>query len=247
MYSDLSWCLPPKKLTLADEEVHVWCASLNLEASRVNGLEQSLSVDERARAERFYFQKDNEHFIVARGLLRTILGRYLNMEPSQVRFSYGFYGKPFLAGEGGDAFRFNLSHSYGFALYAISRGGELGIDFEYVRPESVDERLAERFSPREIAALRQLPANARQEAFFACWTRKEAYLKARGEGLTLPLDKFDVSLVPGEPAALLYANGDPQEATRWSLQDLRPMPGYMGALAVKGYHRLTKCWQWSEQ
>ncbi len=246
MYPDFSWCLPPKKLTLADDEVHVWCAALNLKASRVHRLEQILSADERTRAERFYFQKDHEHFIVARGLLRAILGRYLDIEPSQVRFSYSSYGKPFLAGEGGDAFRFNLSHSNGLALYAISHRRELGIDLEYIRPKLVDERIAERFSPREVAALRELPANTRQEAFFACWTRKEAYLKARGEGLTFPLDKFDVSLVLGEPAALLYTNGNPQEAARWSLQELRPRPGYMGALAVEGHHWLIKCWQWSE-
>lgn len=244
-----SWDPSPDTVRLGSDEVHVWCAALDLEASSVRNLQRTLSADERARAERFYFCKDRERFIVARGLLRVILGCYLDMEPGQLRFCYRPHGKPTLAkGSGMGELRFNLSHSHGFALYAIARGREVGVDLERLRPHLEDEQIAERFfSPREIAALRALPPNMRLEAFFNCWTRKEAFIKARGEGLTLPLDQFDVSLAPGEPAAFLSINGDRQEASRWLLQGLAPGPSYVAALAVEGHDLRIKCWQWPEQ
>jgi 4'-phosphopantetheinyl transferase len=243
-----SWHPPPEILRLKSDEVHVWYVALDLTVSRVQSLWHFLSADEQKRAERFRFQKDQNRYIVARGLLRTILGRYLTRAPSQLQFCYTSYGKPALVGESGKyALRFNVSHSLDLALYAITRGRELGVDLERLRPDLIDQRIAERFfSPREVATLRTLPANMRQEAFFACWTRKEAYLKARGEGLTLRLDQFDVSLVPGEPAALLGTNGDPQEALRWSLQELFPRSGYVAALAVEGHDWRLTCWQWPE-
>jgi len=247
--ADTSWSSPSKNLILGDDEVHVWRAALNIKESRVQSLRRTLTADERARAERFHFQKDREHFIVARGLLRAILGRYLDVEPSQLRFSYSPYGKPSLAGEfNADALCFNLSHADGLALYAVTRGRQLGIDIERVRAELADEQVAERFfSPREVAVLRALSGNMQPLAFFNCWTRKEAYIKARGEGLSLPLDQFDVSLTPGVTAALLRTNGDPQEASRWRIQELAPGAGYVSALAVKGHHWRLKCWQWSKE
>ncbi len=244
-----SWGPPPDTVKLGSDEVHVWRAALDLGASGLQNLEHALSADERARAERFCFWKDRERFIVARGLLRVILGSYLEMEPGQLRFCYGPHGKPTLAeGSGVDAFCFNLSHSQAVALYAITRHREVGVDLERLRPDLEGEQTAERlFSPREIAVLRALPPNLRLEAFFTCWTRKEAYIKARGGGLTLPLDRFDVSLAPGEPAALLSINGDRQEASRWLLQSLAPAPGYLAALAVEGHDLRIKCWQWIQE
>ena len=243
-----SWSPPPQTPRLESDEIHVWRAALDLTASRVQSLWHVLSADEQKRAERFYFQKDRSRYIVARGLLRTILGRYLNRAPNQLQFCYTSYGKPALVGESGKhVLRFNVSHSLDLALYAITCGRELGVDLERVRPDLVDQQLAERFfSPREVATLRTLPVNVRQEAFFACWTRKEAYLKVRGEGVMLGLDQFDVSLVPGEPAALLGTNGDPQEALRWSLQELVLRSGYVAALAVEGHDWRLTCWQWPE-
>jgi 4'-phosphopantetheinyl transferase len=201
------------------------------------------------RAERFYLQKDREHFIVARGLLRAILSRYLDMKPSQLRFCYNCHGKPFLATTSGrDTLSFNLSHSHGLALCAVTRGRKIGIDLERVRTDFACEQIAERFfSPRENAALHALPSSMRHEAFFTCWTRKEAYIKAKGEGLLLLLDQFDVSLAPGEPATLLNSRWDSQEASRWSLQELILSPGYTAALAVEGHGWRLTCWQWPEQ
>jgi 4'-phosphopantetheinyl transferase len=242
----MAWDLPPLTLILGPDEVHVWRAALDQTASCVRSLWQTLAMDERARAERFRFQKDREHFIVARGLLRALLGRYLAMEPSQLRFSYSLHGKPALAWDsGGDGLRFNVSHSHRLALFAISYGRELGIDVERIRAGVASEQTAERFfSPSEVAVLCSLPSHLRTTAFFHCWTRKEAYIKARGEGLSLHLDQFAVSLAPGEPPALLSTQQGPHEAWRWSLQELNPGPGYVAALAVEGHHWKLRCWQW---
>lgn len=240
------WCLPTlETLVLESDEVHVWRSYLDLAASQIQALYQTLSADERSRAERFYFQQDQHRFIAARGILRAILGRYLRVESNQLRFGYGLYGKPALTGEcGGEDLRFNLSHSDGLALYAVTRGREVGVDLERIRADFVDEQVAKRFfSPEEVSALQALPAHLQKEAFFNCWTRKEAYIKARGEGLSFPLDKFEVSLSPGAPAALVSTLSDPQEATRWSLHHLFPGPGYVGALAVEGQSWQLKCWQ----
>jgi 4'-phosphopantetheinyl transferase len=201
-----------------------------------------LSPDERARAERFHFARDRDHFIAGRGLLRVILARYLETEPGTLRFEYGRHGKPRLASTAGDGIRFNVAHSRGLALYAVAVGRELGVDIERIEPR-LEQGIAERFfSPGEIATLRSLPPPVQREAFFACWTRKEAYVKARGEGLTLGLDQFEVSMCPGEPAALLHTASDPDEARRWSLQELAPGPGYAAALAVEGGDWMLQRW-----
>ena len=241
-----SWSPPPDGLTLGDNEVHVWRASLELPSSQVQRLQNNLSEEELERAERFHFQQHRGHFIVARGLLRTVLGGYLKTEPRRLRFRYGPKGKPELAGDASSrALRFNVSHSHGLALYAVSNDRQIGVDVEYIRPDLAGEKIAERFfCSREAATLRELPADVQQEAFYTCWTRKEAYLKAIGEGITLRLDQFEVSLTPGEPAVLLSINGDPKEASYWSLRELEPGPGYVGALAVKGHGWDLRCWRW---
>jgi 4'-phosphopantetheinyl transferase len=242
------WRPPPKALVLGREEVHVWRADLDRTPEQVQSFLQTLATDERARAERFYFERDREHFIVARGVLRDILGRYSNREPASLSFHYGAHGKPALAGEAeGDTIRFNVSHSGGVALYAVTRGREVGVDLERMRFGVAVAEIAERFfSRREVAVLMSLPDEARHQAFFRCWTRKEAYIKARGEGLSLPLDQFDVSLAPGEPPELLRTQRDPSEASRWSIRELTPAPNYVAALAVEAHGLSLACWQWPD-
>jgi len=240
------WHPPPEEVLLPRDEVHVWRVALDLEPARVRDLMPILSPDECARAERFYSQKDGRHFTVGRAVLRAILGLYLRMKPEHVPFRYSAHGKPEVASAcSRGALRFNLSHSHNLALCAVARERPVGVDIEHIRDDPDRDRVAERFfSPHETAALRALPANARREAFFACWTRKEAYVKARGEGLSLRLDQFSVSVGPLEPAGLLSASGDPAEAARWSLTSLAPGPGYLAALAVEGHGWRLKCWQW---
>jgi 4'-phosphopantetheinyl transferase len=140
-----------------------------------------------------------------------------------------------------------VSHSQELGLYAITRNRRIGVDLEYIRTDFACEQVAERFfSSREKTTLCTFPTKMKHEAFFTCWTRKEAYIKARGEGLSLPLNQFDVSMTPGEPALLENTRGDPQEASRWSLQELRPRTGYMAALAVEGHDWRLRCWNWQE-
>jgi len=233
---------------LGCDEVHVWRANLDKAPSQIQGFFHNLAADERARAERFYFERDREHFIGARGVLRAILGCYLNRMPECLSFRYGSHGKPALAGESdGGTIRFSVSHSHGVALYAVTRGREVGIDLERIRFDVAVAEIAERFfSRREAAMLRTLPSEVQRQAFFRCWTRKEAYIKARGEGLSLALDQFDVSLAPGEPEATLGTRRDPSEASRWSLQELIPAPGYVAALAAEGQGWRLTCWQWPD-
>jgi len=239
------WRSAPETLSLSSNEVHIWRAALDVPESDVRRLGNTLAEDEHRRAERFIFQGDRTHFVVARGLLRVLLGRYLEQDPQRLRFVYGSHGKPELACDvRKTGLRFNVSHSDEIVLYALARHREIGVDVERIRPEVALETLAEHFfSPREVAALRALPEALQVTAFFACWTRKEAYIKARGEGLSLPLDQFAVSLVPGEPTALLYTAWDPQEAARWALHDLAPAPGYRAAVAVAGHDWQLACWE----
>lgn len=240
------WSTPPAHLRLGKNQVHVWRAALDQAAPILQTLSRVLSPDESERAAKFFFQRDRDHFLVARGVLRTILSRYLKVAPDQLRFDYDEYGKPALAEiQGGPSLRFNLSHSHGLALYAFTLEREIGIDTERVREDFDFEPIAEQFfSPREVEMLRALPLNMRREGFFNCWTRKEAYIKAVGQGLSLPLDQFVVSLAPGEPAALLSVADHAQDAFRWSIKDLRLEPGYVAAVAVEGRDWQLACWQW---
>ncbi len=233
---------------LTTDDVHVWRIALELGDPILMRLRDTLADDERQRADRFHFEKDRRHFTAARGAMRLLLAGYLSRCPNDVRFAYGNYGKPRLMdADNASDLRFNLSHSHGLALLAVTRGRDIGVDIERLRDMERDgEALAERFfSPREAARLRSLPPELRREAFFHCWTRKEAYIKAQGKGLSLPLDQFDVSLHPHEPAALLATQHDPQEVQRWSLQSLFPGEEYIGALAVQGHSWRLWCGEWS--
>jgi 4'-phosphopantetheinyl transferase len=236
---------PPRGLLNLDRgTVHVWYAELDQFAGQQGQLLDVLSADERGRAERFHFAKDRAHFIAARGLLRRILSRYLDLPPHQLSFSYSPYGKPALSCENDcHALLFNVSHSHGIALYAITRGREVGVDIEYVRHDMVGESIAERFfSAQEVARLRALPAEAQPLAFFKCWTRKEAFIKAIGEGLSFPLDQFEVSLDAKEPSAIVSVRDDPRETSRWSLRALPVRKGYVAALVVEGHEWRLECW-----
>jgi 4'-phosphopantetheinyl transferase len=245
---DSTWSVSPEPLVLGGDEVHVWRANLDSAPSQIQEFLRTLAPEERARAERFRFEKDREHFIAGRGVLRAILGGYLKRTPESMTFSYGPHGKPALADTiEASGMRFSVSHSRGVALYAVTRDREVGIDLELVRSDLEFGEIAERFfSPREVATLLSLPAGMQRKAFFDCWTRKEAYIKARGEGLSLPLDRFDVSFAPGEPAAILEVQGDLSEAARWSVQELLPAPDFVAAVAAEGTGWRLCCWQWAD-
>lgn len=239
------WLLPPLRLEADTASVHVWLAALTLPAADLQQLEAILSQDESLHAQRFRFERDRCRFIAARGMLRMLIARYLQVAPSTLQFTSGPYGKPALSPRsGGDLLRFNLSHSQDVALYAIAWGREVGVDIEYMRPLDDMESIARHFfSPQEQAALHSLPAALQQQGFYQCWTRKEAYIKASGIGLSQPLDQFAVSLAPDEPARLLYVQDQPDEVRRWSFQTLQPPDGYAAALAVEGAEWQLACWK----
>jgi 4'-phosphopantetheinyl transferase len=240
------WLPPPPCPVLGRGEIHIWRASLELPAPDLQHLRDTLTPDEISRAGRFHFRRDHDHFIAGRGSLRAILSRYLAVGPAEIRFGYGPYGKPELVGAiCQQPFLFNLSHSHDLALFAIAAGRRVGVDVEYARSDVEFAAVAERFfSPAEQTVIRALTGRQQQAAFYNCWTRKEAFLKARGDGITYPLDQFDVSLAPGEPAALLRTHADPQEAARWSLQALAPGSGYVAAVAAEGHGWQVICWEW---
>ena len=213
------WLEPPKTLTLTSGEAHVWRAQLDQPPEVVERFLRTLDEDERARAKRFHFEKHRQNFVVGRGFLRSLLGRYLETQPEDIRFSYGAQGKPSLGDEHhAGSLRFNASHSGEMALYAFVRDCEVGVDVELVKGDFAAQEIAERFfSASEITALSALPATERPAGFFRCWTRKEAYIKAIGSGLSHPLDQFDVTVeIPG-----------------WSIVDLDVGSGYAAALALK--------------
>lgn len=239
------WKTPPKDLDLGQDEVHVWRTSLDIQEDRAQSLQSVLSEDEKVRADRFYFQESRTHFIAARGTLRMILGRYIKTKPEQLRFTYNAQGKPGLAEEIRTGTCFNISHSHGTALLAFTRNRKIGVDLECIRSNTSSESIAPRFfTSREAEGLNSLPANLRKDAFFTCWTRKEAYLKARGEGFSFGLNKFEVTVTPGGPASLLWVENAPEGPDRWTLKDLDAGPKFAAALAVERNDWRLKTWQW---
>jgi 4'-phosphopantetheinyl transferase len=222
----------------------VWRVALDHPPVETAALRRVLSGTERRRADQFRFEHDRLRYEAARGALRIMLGRYLATDPALVVFAYGPRGKPRLEGHAG--LHFNVSHSGGLALLAFARR-PLGIDVEHERDLPDAGEIAERFfSPREAERLRALPPSERRAAFFRCWTRKEAWIKATGEGLAQPLDSFDVSFATGEPPGLERVAGQPGEAERWWLADLRPAPGWAGALAMRGEPSALRTWDWEQ-
>ena len=235
---------PAPSPELGPGEIHLWSVRLDPPAERVEALGRVLSEDEWERARRFRFDKHRRQYVVGRGALRTLLGAYLGIDPKAVRFTYGPRGKPFLASPlDARGLHFNLSNSDELALVGFVLGRELGVDVEFLRQMNDCEEIAERFfSESERKVLRTIPFPTKQEAFFNCWTRKEAYLKAVGEGLAAPLDSFDVTLAPDDPPRMLTLKGDADRAARWFFRHFRPAEDYIGALAIEGGTWEVKTW-----
>ena len=237
-----SWVPNNQPLVPEPDEIHVWRAYLDCGDSTRQRFEATLAPDEKAKAQRFVFQPDRNRYIATRGILRELLGRYLSRDPADIEFMYGAQGKPALRSESSrPPLEFNISHSHDVALLAFAAGRRVGVDVELVRADYAGEKIAERFfSSQEVKELRSLQPATQSEGFFLCWTRKEAYIKARGEGLQIPLQSFHVSLTPGAPARL-----EAEDASRWSLRSLRPDPRYVGAIVAEGSDWKLRRWEWS--
>jgi len=225
------WRPAPDVLDLESHQVDVWRVPLDFQSATVKSLKPTLSADESQRAARFHFPEDRDRYIVAHGSLRNILSGYLDCKPNQLAFSTNKYGKPALERY---HLEFNLSHSGDFALVAVAKDHKVGVDVERIRSDMEFESIARRFfSPSEVSEVLALPLKQRDLGFFNCWTRKEAYIKAQGLGLSLPLDSFDVSLTPNEPATLRATRPDSQEAARWTLSSPEVESNYRAAVAVE--------------
>jgi 4'-phosphopantetheinyl transferase len=210
--------------------LRVWAADLDVQPAVAP--EAWLSADERARAARYRLARDRRRFAQRRGWLRRVLGDHLGIPPAAVRFAHGAHGPPVLADRAG--LHVSLSHAGGRVLCALAERRRVGVDVAHVRPGPSDDAVARALlAPGEIAGLRALPPEARPGAFHRCWTRKEAYVKARGEGLARPLDEFEVSLSAAPWTALVRCAFDPDETARWAFLLLEPFEGHVGALALE--------------
>ena len=237
---------PKQSLDLPENAVHIWRVPLKHSSTSKALWLEVLSADEREKAACFRFVKDRNQFVQARAALRFILSEYVRADPRTLEFSYGPQGKPALAnGHADSSLRFNLSRRDGLALIAITRGREIGVDVELMRADLPIFEIADvSFSATELATLRTLPESLRVAGFYNCWTRKEAFAKARGEGLSFPLQQFDVSLTPGDPAQLLAIRDDLDEVDRWMLREIPVTENYVAALAVEGINLNVTCRDW---
>ena len=225
--------------SLGRDDVHVWSARIFDHSSAIGRIGASLAEDEQIRAGRFRFRDDRLRYLITRGLLRMLAGWYLSIPPRRVRFSHGTHGKPELLD--GDL-RFNVSHSNGIGLLAFARQRDIGVDVEWLNRRIDTDRLAEHaFSGEEYAQYRSLPSSEKRQAFFACWTRKEAFMKGVGKGLALPPGAFAVSMAPGQVARLLRIGGSTGACRDWTMHSLTPCPGYVGAVLARGRNWKLSC------
>ena len=227
-------------------EIHVWAISLDVTPGALATLETALCPAERERAARFRFEQHRNRFIAGRGLLRNILSSYLNARPQTLEFCSGPNGKPALANLSTvNDLQFNLAHSEGLALAAVTTAGEVGVDVERVRVLDDAEELVRRFFSRSEAEIfRELPPALKPAAFFNLWTRKEAFLKATGEGIAHSMHRVEVSFLPGESARFAGLPADLGDPNAWVLRDLAPAPGFAAALAVRRTELKLRCWCW---
>lgn len=236
---------PRAQLPAGDGVIHVFAASLTLPPKRLEELAKSLSPDEHARARQLQTEVLRHRFIAARGMLRNVLATLLDCPIGEIKFAFSPRGKPSLAAH--PELHFNLAHSGDLALIAVSRLGPLGVDVEHLRDFKDAEAIANRFfSTGESAGLHALPAELRTAAFFHLWTRKEAWLKATGEGIGNSLREVEVSFRPDEPARIVGLFGNADAARLWTLHALEPAEGYVGALAVSAVDAEVHCWRLEE-
>ncbi|MCA9948481.1 MAG: 4'-phosphopantetheinyl transferase superfamily protein [Anaerolineales bacterium] len=239
----LAWPLAPADIHLEHGAVHIWSAGLQQSAAQMVVFWESLTVAERDRADRFHFDRHRRRFIVARGLLRHLLGRYLGLEPHAVRLDFSAYDKPFLPE---NPLFFNLSHTGDVGLFAFCLDTAVGVDVEKIKPlDDLDAIAARFFAPGEYQVLQSLPLQQQTSAFFRCWTRKEAFIKLIGEGLSYPLDNFEVTLAINEPARFVSIEGSAVRAAAYHLEHLELARGYVGALAVQTGQSNLFFWRWS--
>jgi len=229
------WKNPLQTSSLIENEINLWLINLKLEKDSVEKLKKNLSSNEIDRANRFHFKKDKNSFIIARSSLRIILSKYLLIAPRDILFNYNKYGKPFLDGPIKKDINFNLSHSKDFALIGLTKYGKIGVDIEYINCDlKIKEIVNNYFSENEIVELFNLPIEKQNNGFFSCWTRKEAYIKAKGKGLSIPLTSFDVTLEQDSPRIARIENENENNLENWKLYNQKIDNNYCAAIANYG-------------
>ncbi|MBT4682848.1 MAG: 4'-phosphopantetheinyl transferase superfamily protein [Chloroflexi bacterium] len=233
------WKMQPAKMILASDDVHIWVATFSQLRTSTSQLRNLLSADEIDRAKKIYTTKEMQRFIVARGILRIILGRYLNMQPKMVQFRYNTYGKPALTAGN---LHFSLSRSDDIVICAITRGRKIGVDAEYICPYPEIAQVIERFfsSPEKDTVCAAI-APEKLKAFYTFWTLKEAYIKANGKGLMTPLEEVDSTFLSGESPVSYSAPGELQKKKQWMNFNLMPAPNYIASLVVEGDDLYISC------
>jgi len=237
--NDSFWMPAGRPDSLGADEVHIWMARLSGDNTPLSAMPTLMSASECARAERFLFDRDRSAYVVSRGCLRWLIGRYQSCDPSRIRLVKGAFGKPALAT--GDL-QFSVSRSSGLGLFAFTRNREIGVDIERIKTGHASDQLARKsFSDWEYQQYAHLPMAQKETAFYRCWTRKEAYMKAIGRGLSYPLDAFDVSVIPGDVPRLERVEGSVEKARHWRLLDLPTVPGYASAVVASGRSWRLSC------
>lgn len=242
--SDAGWKAARQKIFLAENEAHIWRIALFQKDKVLEFSADLLDENEKSKAAKFRFERDRRNYIAAHGAMREILGFYLECCPKKIEFTTNYYGKPFLRRNQTDI-NFNMSHSHEWALLALTKGKKIGVDIELIRAEIAEQNLAEQiFSPLENETLRNLPEKLRLKAFFDCWTRKEAFIKAVGKGLSYPLEEFAVSCAPHQSAMLLSINNSSDEVENWHIKELNVGENYAAAAAIESKQLKLKFYHW---
>jgi len=234
------WTAPPKELALSDNRVDVWLISLIQPGATGGSYTDILSEDEQERAARFKFDRHRWPYIAAHVAVRSILSKYLKSAPARLKFINGTNGKPSLAAEfSAHELQFNLSHSHEMALLGVTRGHEIGVDIEWIKEDYGFDEVAERFfTAKEVADMRALPGHLQRQAFFKCWTSKEAFLKAKGTGLSGKLDEVEITLTDNQRVRIRA------DVRGWTLSELNPGGGYEAAVVVEGGPLPVHCYRW---
>jgi 4'-phosphopantetheinyl transferase len=241
----IDWPAAPESVRLDVPGIHVWAASLQVSADTLETLRSLLSPDELERAQRFKFDLHRNRYIAGRGILRSILARYLDVSAKALQFTYSAHQKPQLLAATIPGLQFNLAHSADLAVIAVANAGPLGVDVEELRPvKDAEELVARFFSTRESDLFQSLAPSQKPAAFFNLWTRKEALLKATGEGITGGLNRVEVSFLENEPARLLAIDGASEAAGQWTLSCFKPAAGFIGAVAIQARSAPVQCWKW---
>ena len=247
LHSTQQWQTPPEGLALREGEVHVWRGIVDIPSADLQVCWKTLKTDEQERAQRFRFAQHRTRFISARGMLRKLLGHYLSLAPQDIELGIGLQGKPFVQSQGRDKLYFNVSHSQKLVLIAFSASSEVGIDVEGPQSHLNHQAIAKRIMNKQEASwFHSLPESKRKSALFNCWTRKEAFVKAHGKGLTFPLRDITVTFLPEQPTSIVRIENPELHTLSWSIYSIYARPQYAGALVVAGKPRSIKYWDYQE-